>query len=203
MKFKGIFARNMLGLHYLLIFILTLAFSSTTFAKSYETHLNKTYPAVITKITDGDTVWVRMQGKRVKLRLLGIDTPEKYSSRKLYRDARKCGVTVGAMKRLGRLATYHAEKYLYKGQRVRVATFGKGYYRRTLAYIILPNGKNFNELMVADGYACVYTYHGHKSRQISQAEFNKLLQLMFRAKKDRRGLWGESYKVMDCLCESF
>ena len=40
------------------------------------------YKATIMKITDGDTVWVKNQGKRVKLRLIGIDTPEEYKAKR-------------------------------------------------------------------------------------------------------------------------
>ena len=60
-------------------------FSFTSFAATYQ--------AVILKISDGDTVWVKMHGKRVKLRLLGIDTPEEYPSRKMDKDIEMCHTT--------------------------------------------------------------------------------------------------------------
>ena len=56
------------------------------------------YPAVITKITDGDTVWVRTDGRRIKLRLPGINTPEKYYSKKMLKDVRMCGTSYNQMK---------------------------------------------------------------------------------------------------------
>jgi len=55
------------------------------------------YRTTVLKISDGDTVWVLMDGQKVKLRLLSIDTPEKFKSKKLARDARECGVCQGHM----------------------------------------------------------------------------------------------------------
>ncbi len=169
-----------------------------------------TYQATVLKITDGDTVWVKiyrassgglMHHKRVKLRLLGIDTPEEYYSKKMLKDVRMCHTTYDQMRRLGLLATKHARTMLYKGEKVTVETNGKGYYGRTLAFIILPNGINYNEKEVADGYACVYKYRGHKSKELSEEEFKRLERLLKEAKEERKGLWGTDRKVMECLCE--
>ena len=100
-------------------------------------------PAVITKITDGDTVWVRTGSRRIKLRLLGIDTPEEYYSKKMLKDVRICGTTYNQMKQLGLAATKHAKTMLHRGKNVSIETFGRGYYGRTLAYVILPDGSNY------------------------------------------------------------
>ncbi|MDL1971476.1 MAG: thermonuclease family protein [Candidatus Desulfofervidaceae bacterium] len=145
-------------------------------------------------------MWVLINGQKVKLRLIGIDTPEKYPGKKLERDARECSVSKGHMKNLGQEATHHAKKLLHKGEQVKVVTYGHDCYGRTLAIIYLPDGTNYNEKMVADGYACVYRYCAHKSRQLPQEEKKKLNQLLEEAKKNRRGLWGKDYRVMECLC---
>ena len=89
---------------------------------------------------------------------------------------------------------------LHKGQKVTIKTYGKGYYGRTLAFVILPNGANYNEREVADGYACVYKYRGHKSRELSQPEFDKLNSLLEQARDGRKGLWGSDFTVMQQLC---
>ena len=158
------------------------------------------YKATILKITDGDTVWVNQQGKRIKLRLLGIDTPEEYKSRKMNKDLRRCNVSYAEMRVLGLAATEHAKTMLYKGQDVTIKTFGKGYYGRTLAFVILQNGINYNEQEVADGYACVYKYRGHKSKEMSQREFDKLNVLLNQAREQRKGLWDNNFDVMRRLC---
>jgi len=53
---------------------------------------------------------------------------------------------------------------------------------------------------VADGYACVYKWHGHKSKEVSDKEFEKLERLMEKAKRDEKGLWNSNLQVMECLC---
>ena len=176
-----------------LILVILFSFSLSSYSATYQ--------AVILKVSDGDTVWVSMHGKRVKLRLLGIDTPEEYPSRKMDKDIEMCHTTFKQMRKLGLLATKHAKTMLYKGEKVTVETNGKGYYGRTLAFIILPDGTNYNEKEVADGYACVYKWHGHKSRELSEGEFEKLERLMKEAEKERKGLWGEYREIMECLCE--
>ena len=117
--------------------LLSVLISTTIYFATYPTVSHQT---VVIKITDGDTVWVAMHGKRVKLRLLGIDTPEEYPSRKMDKDIEGCHTTYKQMRKLGLLATKHAKTMLYKGERVTVVTKGKGYYGRTLVFIILPEG---------------------------------------------------------------
>src|SRR5664279_5426825 len=39
-------------------------------------------PYLVTKVVDGDTAWVQRDGQQVKLRLIGIDTPETHDPRK-------------------------------------------------------------------------------------------------------------------------
>lgn len=170
---------------------LLLFLSSVAFADQYQ--------ATITKITDGDTICVETSGQRVKLRLLGIDTPEKYPGKKMDKDIRRCNTTYKQMHRLGLMATRHAETMLRKGEKVTVQTFDKGYYGRTLSFVILADGSNYNEKEVGDGYACVYKYRGHKSRELSVSEFKKLNGLMTQARNQRKGLWGIEPQVMERL----
>ena len=161
----------------------------------------ETYQATIIKVTDGDTVWVKVYGKKVKLKLFNMSMPKKYLLRKMSKDVEMCHTAYKQMRKLGLLATKHAKTMLYKGERVTVITKGKGYYGRTLVFIILPDRTNYNEKEVADGYACVYKWHGHKSRELSWGEFEKLERLMKEAEKERKGLWGEYREIMECLCE--
>ncbi len=180
--------KRLLATVFLFIFISTTSFAAT-------------YKAAVFKVTDGDTIWVKIHHKRVKLRLLGIDTPEEYYSKKMLKDVRMCHTKYKKMRKLGLLATKHTRTMLYKGEHVTVRTNGKGYYGRTLAFIILPDGTNYNEKEVADGYACVYKWHGHKSRELSEKEFKKLEGLMEKAKEGKKGLWKTDKKVMECLCK--
>ena len=103
---------------------------------------------------------------------------------------------------MGKSATKYAKKLVHVGDTVQVDIRGYGYYGRALAMVYLHNDSYcYNERVVQDGYACVYKYHGHKSKQLSWEEFNKLNRLMEQAKEHKRGLWGRDYGVMECLCE--
>ncbi len=58
----------------------------------------------------------------------------------------------------------------------------KGYYGRYLAYVYLPNGTDFNALLVKNGLARVYV----------EGEFRKedyYLKLKEMAKANKTGLW--------------
>ena len=39
-------------------------------------------PFPVTKVSDGDTIWVNENGERVKIRMIGLDTPELHDPRK-------------------------------------------------------------------------------------------------------------------------
>jgi len=157
--------------------------------------------ARVLKIIDGDTFIVLLHGKREKVRLLGIDTPEKYWNPKLRKQAIKCGVREGRISRLGIRATRYAKELIHKGDEIYLDIRGRGHYGRILAFVYLKDGTCYNEKIVADGYACVYKYRGRKSRQLSWEEFFKLIKLLNEAKAHKRGLWKIDFDVMDCLCK--
>ena len=124
-------------------FLLVLLFflSSMAYAGQFQ-------QGTILKITDGNTLWVRLAGQKTKLRLLDIDTPEKYSGKKLTRDATHCGVSEKYMASLGRRATRHAKKLVHVGDAVQVDIRGHGYYGRALAVVYLANGSCLNTRLV-------------------------------------------------------
>jgi endonuclease YncB( thermonuclease family) len=99
---------------------------------------------------DGDTVDVRFSddGSQDRVRLIGIDSPEVVDPRK-------------PVQCFGREASAHAHQLL-DGQVVSVETdptqSTRDAYNRLLAYLWLPDGRNFGEVMIVDGYAHEYTY---------------------------------------------
>jgi endonuclease YncB( thermonuclease family) len=105
-------------------------------------------PAAVVRVVDGDTVDVQLEGKVERIRLIGIDTPEVVDPRK-------------PVQCYGREASQHAHELL-DGQSVSLefdASQGsRDKYGRLLAYIWLPDARNFGEVMIADGYAHEYTY---------------------------------------------
>src|SRR5215210_1685857 len=104
----------------------------------------------VLRVVDGDTVDVQFQdGSTERLRLIGIDTPEVVDPRK-------------PVQCFGREASAHAHELL-DGQAVAIeldASQGqRDIFGRLLAYVWLPDGRNFGEVMIADGVAHEYTYN--------------------------------------------
>jgi hypothetical protein len=80
-----------------LSFIFILAFlSSSLYAQQTTT---------VVRVVDGDTLWVRYEGQREKLRLIGIDTPESKANKKAKRDAKRSGQDVETIIAMGKRAT--------------------------------------------------------------------------------------------------
>lgn len=102
----------------------------------------------VARVVDGDTIDVDVEGAPVRLRLIGIDTPETVDPRK-------------PVECFGREASARAKELLKDGL-VRVETdptqgrFDE--YGRTLAYVYFPDGTSFNNEMIAEGYAHEYTF---------------------------------------------
>lgn len=132
--------------------------------------------ARIVRVVDGDTVRVRAKHARRRnydVRLIGIDTPEKYG-------ARECG-SAGASRSMRRLAPV--------GLRVKLVTdrsqdtFDR--YGRLLAYVIRRrDGRDLGRAQIARGWAKVYVFERGFRRVHSYRRAAR------RAHRARRGVWG-------------
>ncbi len=128
----------------------------------------------VKKVVDGDTVEVDYYGQVVRIRLIGIDTPEVVDPRK-------------PVQCFGKEASARAHNLL-DSQRVSlefdplVGETDK--YGRKLAYIFMANGDNFALRMIQDGYAHEYTYQEQSYRY--QADFKRA---QAEAEASQRGLW--------------
>ncbi len=152
---------------------------------------SNTFKAKVIRVSDGDTIVVETpDGQQVKIRVLGMDTPEKYITSKLKKDAAECHTTVEKMSYLGKLASKHAHEYLKPEDIVVVEPHGQGKYGRLLAKIYV-NGKDYALQMIRDGYSCVY-------KSAAPKEYFRALE---EAKEKRTGLWKDYYKIMNCLCK--
>jgi endonuclease YncB( thermonuclease family) len=121
---------------------------------------------VVVRVVDGDTVELQSTGKS---RLIGVDTPEVYGGQECF----------------GREASAFAKRVLRPGLRVRVErdVEERDRYGRTLIYLRLPDGRSFNELLVAEGYAVPLTIPPN----VRHAE--RFVTLARRARKRAAGLW--------------
>ena len=93
------------------------------------------FPAKVIKISDGDTITVLNGKEQTKVRLYGIDAPEKKQD-------------------YGQRSRQFLAS-LIAGQVVEVEPNGKDRYKRTLG-IIHHKGQDINAQMVLNGYAWVY-----------------------------------------------
>lgn len=107
------------------------------------------HPAILVEVIDGDTVDVRLEnGREERLRLIGLNTPETKDPRR-------------PVECFGREASAKA-KELLDGKRVEIeadpSQGNQDRYGRLLRYVWLPNGRNFAEVMIREGYGHEYTY---------------------------------------------
>lgn len=139
-------------------------------------------------INDGDTITVYWQGRRELVRLLGVDAPETWHSRKLERAAARARRAPAEEARLGEQARQAVMGLLAKGDQVRLEEDpGAGWrddYGRLLAYVYLEDGRQLNEWLVEQGYAQVF----HHCRCRLKKRFTALER---QARAQGRGLWAQ------------
>src|SRR5699024_10065647 len=127
----------------------------------------------VIRIVDGDTVIIEYRGT-TRVRLIGIDTPEVDNP-------------YGPAECWGQHASRAAEELL-SGASVKLSFNPNGdrrdQYDRLLAYITLPNGKDYGEIMLRRGHADLFysAYHPREDRYRA---------VKTKAKKRNRGLWGQ------------
>ena len=106
------------------------------------------YKAVITKVYDGDTLTAevdlgfKMWAKKVKLRLVGVDTPEIRTKDPIEKE----------------LAIKARDKVrdLCLGKEVIVKTHGKGKYGRWLASVYVDGDLDVGRYLISEGFAKTY-----------------------------------------------
>ena len=111
-------------------------------------------------ISDGDTISVMHGTRAEKVRLNGIDCPEKRQA-------------------FGQRAKQFTSKLAFKKD-VTVKTFGRDKYGRTLGDVILPDGRMLNQELVRAGLAWWYEKYSKDPR---------LRDLQGEARLAKRGLW--------------
>jgi micrococcal nuclease len=130
-------------------------------------------------VYDGDTVMVDGVGK---VRLLGIDTPEKEASER-DNTCRRAGITPRQLRRGAQRATDLLLRTA-KGQVVTLTFDRDKYdrYGRTLAYVTLADGRMLNRELLRAGWALVYRRFDFRLKE-------DFLQAEAAARGAGRGLW--------------
>ncbi len=126
----------------------------------------------VARVVDGDTFVYLTGGEEVKVRLLGIDTPETVDPRK---EVQCFGKEASAM-----------TNNLIGGKTVKLVADTKGdsrdKYGRELRYIYLPDGTMVNRLLVENGFA-------HATPEYSFSYKEEFVNLENQAKIQEKGLW--------------
>ena len=105
-------------------------------------------PYTVLKVVDGDTIHVSANGQKLKIRMIGLDTPETVDPRK--------PVQCFGLEASGQAKTILGGQSVYLETDPSQDTIDK--YGRTLAYVWTASGRLFNLDMIADGFAFEYTY---------------------------------------------
>jgi endonuclease YncB( thermonuclease family) len=122
------------------------------------------YSAKVVGISDGDTITVlTAEKKQVKIRLHGIDAPE-------------TGQDFGSKAK-------QAASEMAFGKQVTVKPVDTDRYGRTVAEVVLPDGKSLNREMVEQGMAWYYRQYKPDDVILNRAEVC--------AKKSHLGLWSQ------------
>lgn len=129
----------------------------------------KTELYLVTKIVDGDTIWVKINGQEYNVRYIGINTPEM--------DPVEC---------FGQAAT-DKNRELVGGRKVRLEkdVSEKDQYDRLLRYVFLEDGTFVNETLVRTGFAHSVTYPPDVKYQ------EKFREAEGEARANNRGLWSD------------
>jgi micrococcal nuclease len=112
-------------------------------------------------IADGDTISVMHDGKAEKVRLNGIDAPEK-----------------------GQPFTNRAKQFVSElafGREVRVETKGQDRYGRSIGELFLPDGRILNHEIVKAGFAWWFRRYAPNDKELERLETE--------ARDAKRGLW--------------
>jgi endonuclease YncB( thermonuclease family) len=129
--------------------------------------------AEVQRVSDGDTFVATVRGRKERVRVIGVDTPESVSPNQ-------------PDEPFGEEASDFAKHYL-DGETVRLAGDAepRDRYGRMLAYVWLDDGTFWNALLVAEGYAQQLTVPPNVT-------YERLFRrLVAEARREDRGLWAQ------------
>lgn len=121
----------------------------------------------VVSVVDGDTIEVLHDQRAERIRLNGIDCPEK-------------GQAYGQKAK-------HAASALVFGKEITLQTHGKDKYGRTIGDVLLPDGTNVNQELVKDGWCWWYRKYAPRDTVLEGLENE--------AREARRGLWVDPHPV--------
>lgn len=135
----------------------------------------------VSRVVDGDTVDldvpdVQQQRQTTRVRLWGVDTPEKARGKR------------EAMHFADQATAFVVARVQGKAVQVRLhpSKDTRGKYGRLLAYLVMPETQQvLNELLVATG-------HAYADHRFDHQHMERYVQLEGTARRQRRGLWAQA-----------
>ena len=121
----------------------------------------------VVSVIDGDTIEVLHNDKAERIRLSGIDCPEKGQA-------------------YGKRAKQAASDLVF-GKEVTIRTHGHDKYKRTIGDVLLPDGMNLNQELVKQGWCWWYRKYAPGDTVLEGLETE--------AREGRKGLWADPQPV--------
>lgn len=143
------------------LFLTTLFFFLYTITIAQKIHTGK-----VTAVKDGDTIEMLVNGKPMRIRLFGVDAPEK-------------GQPFGEKSK-------QFTANLCFGKVVKAREISKDQYRRVVAEISLPDNTSLNYKLLQAGL--VWHYKNFSKNEVWAAAERK-------AKKEKLGLWKDAHPI--------
>jgi micrococcal nuclease len=134
----------------------------------------KEFAGRVVGVADGDTITVLYKGRGYKVRLYGIDAPEKKQP-------------------FGYRAKQHLSALVY-GKDVVVRVRARDRYRRWVGDVILPDGRYVNAEMMKAGMTWWYSRYAPRESELKRLEYE--------ARRARVGLWADQRPVPPWLYRS-
>lgn len=153
--------------------------SASSRQQSFADDFTKYHTRVFTvvKVVDGDTLDINLPDgkyKTTRIRLLGVDTPETV---KPNAPVMHYGTEASAF---AKKTAMHQQVTILLDQ----ISPTRDKFGRLLAYIKLPDGRILNEVLIKEGY-------GYADLRFKHSFFKSYAQLMYKAQKNKIGLWKE------------
>ena len=157
-------------------------YSANRVAVPVTVETNTSIYAKVLYVIDGDTVDVAVDGKKQRVRLLGIDAPEMGFENK----KEMCFAGESRNKLLD----------FIDGNTVSIASDStqqdRDAYNRILRYMYLPDGTFVNKQLIEEGYAYEYTY-----KELPYLYRQEFQEAQKKAQSEHIGIWKEG------VCPSF
>lgn len=137
--------------------------------------INKTYgPYVVSRVVDGDTYIINLNGRDEKVRLIGVDTPESVAR----------GSNAEKNCEEGKTASNYVKQLIERESvYLEYDTQERDRYGRILAYVYLNDGTQLEEVLLNRGYARVMTI----SPNVAYAD--RYVELQKKARRNNTGFW--------------